>query len=210
MTLFSFFAPFFFLPICKVLLCFFTKKLSGIATIYLLDFLGLTSAASSIFLFEVSPSFLHAFLLTSTLLALSLLPYLLCLALTRSVLWLSFLPLFHFHSNIQFGILNVNTTLFHFVLLWTFPKLFQNFSKRRLKCSLVERFVTRKWMSLFSFSLFSISCHTFLRFTVLGLKCPQTDLPQGRLLPNPLAPDHCLDWEVGRCLCNNTLACLPW
>ena len=49
----------------------------------------------------------------------------LLLALTRSVLWLSFLPLFHFHSNIQFGILNVNhhfVSLRFYVLLWTFPK----------------------------------------------------------------------------------------
>ena len=92
----------------------------------------------------------------------------------------------------------------------SFLRFALNFSKRRLKCCLVERFVTWKWMSLFSFSLFAISWNTFLRFTVLGLKHPQTDLSQGRLLPNPLAPDHSLDWEVGRWLCNNTLACLPW
>ena len=53
--------------------CFaFSRRNSLVSLQYLLDFLGLTSAASSsMFLFEVSPSFPHAFLLTSSPLALS-------------------------------------------------------------------------------------------------------------------------------------------
>ena len=155
MLFFSFFAPYFLLPNCKALLCFFMKKFNGVATIPP----WLSGFDYSSFLFKVSPSFWHAFLLTSS-------PICFLLRLVASCDSASC----HFSqiSSIATSSSESSTsTPLYFALFLPFAL---NFSKRRLKCSLVERFVTRKWMSLFSFSLFAISCHTFPRSTVLGLK----------------------------------------
>jgi len=163
----SFFALLFFLFRYMILFCFLLQN-SMVSFPYRLNFLLFFSApSSSCFLFEVSTNFSQLFSL--------LLPCLLCqlwfsfylhcymprLALQPLAIFLIFVPL-------QYPIQNPLLQL-HWVSL-RFLRFALNFSRSRLKCSRVECFITQKWISVTSFSLFAISSQIFPRSTVLGLK----------------------------------------
>ena len=89
-------------------------------------YLFFSAPSSSCFLFKVSPSFSHAFFLTSSPLALSISIFFLFVALHDASCASASRHFLHyfFHCNIQFGIFNCNSTELYFFLAFRF-KLFK-------------------------------------------------------------------------------------